>query len=201
MGGGGDPSKEARRSEQERQAKVAQSVRAINAAYGKPQRKQDIVDYQAAVQQFLGQDLNRQHTDAARNTKFALARNGMTGGSFDIDTNRDLSETFQRGVLEATRKAKGAAASLEAQDQQAKNNLIALAQSGMDATTAAQQAAEGIRVNLANAQSQTGQQSVGDLFSKFGSIWKNSQEQKGKQEAQRYAGGFDSLYGSVGGYG
>lgn len=202
MGGGGpDPSKEAAKAEAKRQAQVAQSVNAINAAYGKPQREQDIVDYQAAVQNLVNQDLGRQHKDASLGTKFALARSGLTGGSYDLDTNRHLAETFQRGVLEATRKAKGAAAQLRAQDQQAKNNLIALAQSGMDATTAAQQAAEGIRVNLANAQSTAGQESVGDLFSKFGTIYKNSQEQKGKQEAQRYAGGFDSLYGGVGGYG
>lgn len=200
MGGGGDPSKEARRSEEERQRKVAQSVQAINYAYGRPERAKDIADYQAAVQALLGQDLTRQHTDAQRNTKFALARSGLTGGSYDVDTNQDLAETYQRGVIDTTRKAKGASAQLEAQDQQAKNNLIALAQSGMDATTAAQQAAEGIRVNLANAQSTAGQESVGDLFGKFGTIWKNSQEQQGRKQA-RYYGGYDNLYSPVAGGG
>lgn len=193
-------SKEAQASERERLANVQRSTAAINAAYGSDRRRGEIADYGRAVQAFLAQDLDRNKTEADRSTRFAMARSGLTGGSRDIDVNRELAETYQRGVLDNTRKASGAVAQLESQDQQAKNNLIALAQSGMDATTAAQQASEGIRVNLANARADMQQQSVGDLFSKFANIYKTSQEQKGKKEAQRYAGGYDGLYGSVGGY-
>lgn len=193
-------SKEAQASERERLANVQRSTAAINAAYGSDRRRGEIADYGKAVQAFLSQDLDRNKVEADRNTRFAMARSGLTGGSRDIDVNRELAETYQRGVLDNTRKASGAVATLESQDQQAKNNLIALAQSGMDATTAAQQASEGIRVNLANARADMQQQSVGDLFSKFANIYKTSQEQKGKKEAQRYAGGYDGLYGPVGGY-
>lgn len=201
MGGSDKASKEAQRAEAQRQAEVARAVSAVNRAYGSPQRAADIADYQAATQELLGQDLARQNAEAQRQTKFALARSGVTGGSFDVDTNRKLAETYQRGVLDVSRKAQGAAAALQAQDQQAKQNLIALAQSGMDATTAAQQASEGIRVNLANARAQDQQQALGDMFKDFGKVWTNSQEQKGKQEAQRYGGGYDALYGRIGGYG
>ena len=197
-GGSDTASKEAQASEQARQARITQSVGAINAAYGDPKRAADIADYQSAVQAFLNEDLGRQKGVADRQTRFAMARNGMTGGSADIDANRALSEDFQRGVLEATRKASGAAAGLRAQDMTAKNNLIALAQSGMDATTAAQQASEGIRVNMANARADMNQQAIGGLFSKYADLYKQSQERKGAADAQKYAASF-GLYGSLGG--
>lgn len=189
---------QAEQSERDRMARVAQSTSAINATYGDPRRANDINDYGRAVLEFQRKDLDRGKAEADRQSRFAMARTGLTGGSRDVDVNRDLAETYDRGVLDATRKSEGAMAQLRSQDQNAKNNLIALAQSGMDATTAAQQAAEGIRVNLANARADMGQQSIGNLFSRFADIYKTSQEQKGKREAQRYAGGYDGLFGQVG---
>lgn len=199
MGGGNNKAaQQAEQSERDRMARVAQSTSAINAAYGDPRRANDINDYGRAVLEFQRKDLDRGKAEADRQARFAMARTGLTGGSRDVDVNRDLAETYDRGVLDATRKSEGAMAQLRSQDQSAKNNLIALAQSGMDATTAAQQAAEGIRVNLANARADMGQQSIGNLFSRFADIYKTSQEQKGKREAQRHAGGYDGLFGQVG---
>lgn len=189
-------SDQARQAELERQMKTAQSVAAINRAYENPKRAADIADYQTAVQSFLNTQLNRDKQGTDRDIRFAMARNGLSGGSADVDANRAAAEAYQQGILEATRRAQGAGASLRAQDQQAKNNLIALAQSGMDATTAAQQAAEGIRVNLANARADVGQQTIGNTFAKFADLYKSSQEQRGKREAQRY-GMAQGLYGPI----
>lgn len=197
-GGSDKASKEAQAAEDERKRQIAASMSAINQAYEDPTRAANIADYQSAVQAFLNEDLSRQKGLADRQTRFAMARNGMTGGSADVDANRALSEDYQRGVLEATRKASGAAAGLRSQDMTARNNLIALAQSGMDATTAAQQAAEGIRVNLANAKADMNQQAIGGLFSKYADLYKASQERKGQQDAQKYAASY-GLYGTLGG--
>jgi len=200
MGGSSNKaSREAQAAEAARQARIQNAVGQINAVYSAPQRDKEISDYQSAVQQFLGERLNRDKQQADRDVRFAMARNGLAGGSADVDANRALSEKYQEGVLEATRTAMGRGAQLRSQDQQAQQNLIALAQSGMDATTAAQQASESMRVNLANAKADMGQQTFGDMFSQFADLYKNSQEQKGKREAQKY-GMAQGLYGGIGGY-
>ncbi len=183
--GGGSAQRDAERAERERQAQIQGTQRRVDNIFSSPQRERDITDFGAAMRQYFRTDADRQQADASRNTRFALARTGMTGGQFDVDTNARLGETYQRGLLEADRRAQGAVANLRAADADAKQRLFSLAQSGLDATTASNQAAQALRQNLESTRVDAAERSLGDLFSRFGDIYTQSIKKKEDTRAQR----------------
>lgn len=184
--GGNDAQREATRAEQERQAAIQGTQRRVDAIFSSPQRERDIDDFLEATRQYYRTDADRQQGDAARSTKFALARTGLTGGQFDVDTNARLAETYKRGLLEADRRAQGAAAGLRAADSDAKQRIFSLAQAGLDTTTATNQAAQALRQNLEQGRADAGERSLGDLFSRFGDIYTSSLKQDEDRRAQKY---------------
>lgn len=193
--------REAQAAEEARQRAIAATQRGIEAAFNTPQREADIQSFLNATRDYYRSDADRQQGDAARELRFAMARTGTAGGSQDAFNNSRLAETYQRGILEADRRAQAAAANLRAQDQQSKQNLFALAQSGLDATTASQQAAQVLRQNLDQARVTANEGSLGDLFASFGDIYKNSVTQDENRRAQRDI--YNSLYqprAQAGGY-
>lgn len=190
-GGGGDASGEARRAEEERQRQVADTQRRIESIFSTPQREQDINQFLEATRGYYRTDADRQQADASRGLRFALARSGTTGGSYDADTNARLYETYQRGLLEADRRAQAAAQGLRTADQEAKQRLFGLAQSGLDATTATQQATQALRNTLGQAAVDAREGTLGNLFSSFGDIYKSSLEQQEQKKAQK------DIYGTL----
>ena len=204
MGGGNDAQRDAERAERERQAAVQGIQQRVEAIFSSPQRERDITDFFNATRQYYRTDADRQQADAARNTKFALARSGQTGGQFDVDTNARLSETYQRGLLEADRRAQGAVANLRAADSDAKSRIFQMAQSGLDATTASNQAAQALRQNLDMGRVDANERSLGDLFSRFGDIYTQSIKRDEDKRAQRdvYRTRYQpNQYGTSGGQG
>lgn len=186
MGSSGNSAqREAQAEEARRQAAIAQTQRNIERVFAAPEREADISKFLDATRGYYREDANRQQGDAARNLQFALARTGQTGGAYDVDTNRRLGETYQRGLLEADRRAQSAAANLRASDQQSKQNLLALAQSGLDITTASNNAAQSLRNNLAGATADAREGSLGNLFSSFGDIYNTSVKQQEERRAQK----------------
>lgn len=185
MGTSNDAARDAERAERERQAAIQATQRRVDAVFSSPERERDIADFLAATRQYFRTDADRQQTDAARNTRFALARTGLTGGQFDVDTNAKLSETYQRGLLEADRRAQGAVANLRAADADAKQRIFSLAQSGLDTTTALNQSAQALRQNLDMGRVDAGERTLGDLFSRFGDIYTQSVKKKEDTRAQR----------------
>lgn len=188
MGGGSSnkAQKEAQRAEEERMRAIQATQQRIEQAFSTPQREQDIQSFLDATRQYYRSAADRQQQDAARNVRFAVARSGQAGGSFDADTNSRLAETYKRGLIEADRRAQAAASNLRSQDQQAKQNLFALAQSGLDSGTAQAQAAQALRQNLEQSRVTANENSLGDLFSSFGDVYKNSVAQDEAKKAQLY---------------
>lgn len=188
MSGGSDSAAtEANAAEQRRQDAIRQTQSAVNAAFDSPQRAADIADYVGAMRQYFGDDLSRQKKTNDQQLKFALARNGQIGGSTQIDQQRRFGEDYSRGLLDVERRAQGAGAELEGADQDARANLISLATSGLDATTAAQQAASAMRTSLQAGKSTSMVQGLGDMFGSFQDFYKNSQEAKVRREADKNA--------------
>jgi hypothetical protein len=173
-------------AEKERRAAVERAQRAITAIYGSPQRETDIQDVENATRDYLQGDLNRQNATAARELRFALARSGQTMGSVDVDKNRTLAENFLRGAVEVQRRANAAGSALRQADQASKINLFSMAQQGLDATTAAQQAGEMMRANVATAKADALESGLGDVFSNLGDIYKKSRERAGAERAEKY---------------
>lgn len=185
MAGGGNDNaqREAQQAEQDRQRRISQTIGSIDQAYSNPAREAQYGDFLSANREFYEQDVNKQKATADRNLKFGLARSGLTGGSRATDAGTNLGEDYIDGLLEAERRAQGATADLRGADQQSKLNLISLANSGLDATTAARQAAEAMRSNLQSGMSTSRLQGLGDLFSSVADVNKASSEAKVRREA------------------
>lgn len=190
----------AARLEMERQAAIKQTQGRINTVFDNPRRARDISDFVSAVRTKSMEDLTRQNTDAARELKFALARGSLSGGSVNVDQNRRMADEYNRGLINVESRAQGAGAQLEAADQDARARLIQLATSGLDATTAASQAAAGLRSNFETARSQAFGEQLGDQFATVGGFVKSRREEAARRQANRDAN--FNLYGggAAGGY-
>lgn len=189
----------AARMEMERQERIRESQGRINQVFDNPRRARDIADFVSATRSRLTDDLNRQNTDATRELKFSLARGGLSGGSVNVDQNRRLGDEYNRGLLNVEGRAQGAGAQLEAADQNMRAQLIQLATSGLDSTTAASQAAAGLRSNFENARSQASADQLGDQFATIGGFVKSRREEAARRQANRDAD--FNLYGGGAAYG
>lgn len=189
----------AARMEMERQERIRESQGRINQVFDNPRRARDIADFVSATRSRLTDDLNRQNTDATRELKFSLARGGLSGGSVNVDQNRRLGDEYNRGLLNVEGRAQGAGAQLEAADQNMRAQLIQLATSGLDSTTAASQAAAGLRSNFENARSQASADQLGDQFATIGGFVKSRREEAARRQANRDAN--FNLYGGGAAYG
>lgn len=176
---------EANRIEQDRQASIGRTQSAVNAVFNDPKREGDIADYIAAMRGLGTQDLDRQKKETDRNLRFALARGGLIGGSTQIDQAREFGETYGRGKLDIERRAQGAGAELRAADQDARGRLISLATSGLDATTAAQQAGAAMRSNIEAGRATGLAAGMGDVFSRFNKFIDKSEEASVRRRISR----------------
>lgn len=189
---GPDPSVAAEEAERRRQAEIAAAQRRVEGIFSSPQREAQIQDFINAQRGFLQSDLDREHRDNQLQTKFATARSGLAGGSVDIDRNQLLAETYLRGIAEAERRAQNAGADLRASDQQSKQTLFGQILSGADVSTAAQNAAQMMRINAQQAGQDSYVNAFDSLFGDFGDIYKSSREAAGERRASQE---FGSLFG------
>jgi len=205
MSGGGGSNKagdEANRMEAERQASIKAAQARINSVFNDPGRGADIADTVAASQQYLQRDLDEQKVNNDRDLKFALARGGVIGGSTQNDQQKVLGKAYGKGTLEVQRRALEIGSNLESADQDARARLISLATSGLDATTAAQQAAAAMRSNLEAGKAASTAQGIGDFFGATKTFADNVKDAQQRRKAL-----YDSqqaLYGGSvvpGGYG
>ncbi len=166
-GGGGDPGAEARRQEQERQARVKAATEIINNIFeNKIQNSRD-KQYSAhrnAVYDINKIDLDKQAAQAERANRFGLARSGLLGGSANIDSVADINRRTNEGLMKVGGIAGQAEADLKTADERTRSNLLSMAQSGIDTGTASQQALKGLEVNSANAAGARSASTIGRLF-------------------------------------
>lgn len=102
-------------------------------------------------------------------------------------------------ALVCNRRAQEAASNLRAQDEQARSNLIAQAQAGLDTTTATQMASSALRNNLEAGQATSTAQGLGDVFSGFSDLYAQSRKNEADREAMKYL--YRTLYSTLYGTG
>jgi len=191
--------KAAQASEDARMAAIKATQSRVNSVFDNPARQAEIQKFISDLRTFKLGDLNDNKAIADRQLTFSLARNGQLGGSTQIDQQRDLGKTYQRGVLDIDRQALGAGAQLSAADQDARARLISLATSGLDATTGASQAAAALRSNIESTRSTAQAQGVDNLFGSVADFAKRSREAADKRRGM-LASGF-GYYNQGSGYG
>lgn len=196
MGGGGSgkAQKEADAAERERQRQIKESTSQIQAIFDSPERQAQYDKLAADTTQFYTQDLDRQNVKAQRNLKFSLARSGLAGGSEQAYEGKQLGEDYQRGIVQASQRGQQAASSLQGQDASTEQSLIAMAQAGLDTTTASREAASSLRANVEGAQANSTAQGLGDIFSDVNSTYQSSLDAKNARAGQKW--GYGSLYSS-----
>lgn len=145
------------------------------AGTNKTARERMYTDISGAVRQTAMRDLDRQYSKASQRNKFGLARSGLLGGSVDAESGGELTTLYGEGKLKATEAGKGAASDLRVNDEKTRQNLIGLAQSGMDTGTAASLAAGQMGAAAELARSQTGTATVGRLFDDMSQAYVNNQ--------------------------
>lgn len=192
MPDGDKATKRAEQAEAQRQSQISSNVQGINRAFAG--REPQYAQFSEAVRNRLNNQFGQQRALATRQNKFALAKQGLTGGSAAIDAGRRLGREAQEGAIEVERQAQGAAADLRSRDEQTRANMISLAQSGTDIGNASQQTAQMLRANLGAAQGQDMVNKLGDIFGGTAMAYRTAtdaaQRRRGLNEAQLYARAF-----------
>ena len=203
MGGGNDSAqREAQASEQARQNAIRQGSQQVDSIFSSPARQAQYQDFYSATRELGMGDLNKQKGQADRNAKFALARGGMTGGSRARDVGTQLGQDYLDGLLTVDRRAQGSMADLMSADQQSKQNLLGLVQSGLDLTTASNSATSALQSNLQAGESTRLAGGLGQLFGSVSDIKSASEAERIRRQAEeRYGNTVYSPWYSYGGKG
>lgn len=137
--------------------------------------------------------IDEQKTTAARDLKFALAAQGLRGGSEDVNQNALLGRTYDQGVLDLGAKADAARADLQASDENTRLGLLQSIDAGMDQGSALSSALAQLKNNNDSAAAAATGTNLGDLFGSAGLLYSKSNAARGKQAGSAYWG---SMYGN-----
>ena len=133
-------------------------------------------------------DIARNMADTTRNVGFGLQRNGLFGGSVDVDTHRDITDANQRSVIQANQLADSQVASMRSNDESTRADLISRINAGLDADSAAATASQRMAINRQQALSEPSSGALNNLFASIG----------GALNSYQYANGAANPYGNMG---
>ena len=133
-------------------------------------------------------DIARNRADTTRNVGFGMQRNGLFGGSVDVDTHRDITDANQRSVIQANQLADSQVASMRSNDESTRADLISRINAGLDADSAAATASQRMAINRQQALSEPSSGALNNLFASIG----------GALNSYQYANGAANPYGNMG---
>ena len=145
-------------------------------------------DASARLLSKLGEDRDR----AERGTRFQLARQGLMGGSADVDQNANLLDKFNEGSLEAGNAALAAGNTARSADEKTRVNLINNIRNGMSQSDALSASFAALTNNANEARDAALATDIGGFFDDINTMNKERQYQQGVQAAK-------SQYGTGGG--
>ncbi len=186
--GGDGGAADMQRQEAERQARVQAGVDSINSVFNLANRQAMYDDIQGATRDVATRDLDKQFTTASNQNIFGLARAGLLGGSVDAEAGGDLATRYGEGQIRATAAGQQAAADLQGVDEKTRQNLISLAQSGLDTGTAASMAAGQMTAAAEAARANSNTASVGRLFDDMSQAYLQNQVLRARQTGTTTSG-------------
>lgn len=142
--------------------------------------------------------LNKDKDVTERDARFSLARRGLSGGSRDVDLNKDILDTYQQGVLRAGEVGVGAGNNARSADDRTRVSLINSIRAGLDEGSAQQQAYESLRNNARSAQDVAQASNLTGFFDRLNDVRKQYEYNQGVQEAVKKYGGAPRAAGSNG---
>lgn len=145
------------------QAQTEYDTNAPAADAAAAQLEKERGDVSGATRGYYSDQLARSFAAAERNNRFNLARQGLQGGSTEVDTNRELQTDQSLGATRIDQAARASAAALDQQREQERMNAISLVNSGAGESAVAS-AQAGLRNSLQNVSTQQRANLFGDLF-------------------------------------
>jgi len=124
--------------------------------------------------------LTEDRDKAAEQVKIAMWRQGLAGGSTDVDKNAEVNRAFQEGVVDIGNRTDEMNRSLMGADEQARLQLLEQISNGMDQGTAVEQGRARLNAGLDNAIAQSRGRFIGDLFSNISGGLGNIAYQQGQ---------------------
>lgn len=183
--------KQAQKQQEQATADEKAAVAGIDSIFNDPSRQAEYDKLGSDVTKFYTNDVNQQETKAARQQKFALARQGLIGGSQQAYEGGQLTQDYQKALIQAANQGQVAEANLKSQDESTRQSLVAMAMQGLTAGEAESQATGSLATSLQAAQGGIGAQSLGNLF---GDI---SQYETDSKDAAALRQGLTQGYGSI----
>lgn len=193
-GGSNNAQQQAAADNAKKQADIDAAIAGINKIYDSPDRQKQYDQLGADTTKYYTDDVNKQEAINARKLKFAMARSGLAGGSEQAYQGEQLGQDYQKALIAASRQGQTAEANLKSQDEQQRQNLINMAEAGLDAGTASNEATASLRNNLLSANASSTADSLGNMFGDFSNLYQSSQDQKAARQGQLY--GYGSLFSS-----
>ena len=178
------------------------ALKPVNVADVMSNEAQRNAGYDKVRQSNLGlmmNDIARNRDDTTRNVGFGLQRNGLFGGSVDVDTHKSITDANQRSVIQANQLADSQVASMRSNDESTRADLISRINAGLDADSAAATASQRMEINRQQALAEPSSGVLNNLFSGIGGALNSYQYANGA--ANPYGNMGKSSAGSLGGYG
>lgn len=161
-------------AEAARQGRITGNVKDINSAFDA--REPQYSQLGEALRARLNEGVQLQQKNAVRQSKFALARGGLIGGSQQRDQSAELNREGREATLAVEREANKGVAGLRAADEDARSRMIGLAQSGNDIGNAAAETASLLKANAGTAQNSANVANLGDLFGNTATTVRSQQD-------------------------
>jgi hypothetical protein len=141
--------------------------------------------------------------DAERGTRFQLARQGLAGGSADIDQNAELLDRFNEGSMEAATAALSAANSARSADEKTRVGIINNIRNGMAQSDALSSSYAALTNNANEARDAALATDIGGFFDDINNMNRQREFNLGQQAIQqRYGGsGGGATSANAGGFG
>lgn len=151
--GAGATVQAAKDSAASRQGRASNLTSLIDNTFNDPSREAGRQDFMGAMRSQLADTTDRNFTNVSRNTKFATARQGLTGGSADLTRQRRNLEDLFRTRIGNESQVQDAGNNLRTQDLATRQSLIGQAYGTADVGQDAMRSMIGQRADLANTMS------------------------------------------------
>ena len=172
--GGDGGAGEARERERQKQLKIDNGVKAVNALFGTADRDAQYAGHKANVYGLNKTAIDKSYGDAQRNLTFSLARNGLSNSSVGADKKSDLLTNFNDNIQRANDMSDSAMNTLKTNDERTRQNMVGSVQSGLDQTQAVSSALNNMNLNYKSANQNNVAQNWDSMFDNWKTAKRNS---------------------------
>lgn len=189
--GGDGGAGEARAREEERQRKIDEGIKAVNALFGTADKNNQYASHRQNVYDLNKTAIDKSYEDAQRGLVFSLARNGLSNSSIGADKKSDLLTNYNDNIQKANDLSDSAMNSLKTSDEHTRQNLVNSVQTGLDQTSAVSQALNNMQLNYDKANETNVANNWDGMFDNWKAYRRNN------QYASAMADGDDNQYGQT----